>query len=165
MSNLKREANVETLVLRDTIPQILARANQPLSAAEIAATPEIAALGLSGTVRLVSNALTGMHKHTAFPDIGRVFQPVPGTATKWGWYSKKRLPFVNGPSEVSTKGKKPPRAKASKPAPTAASASEFQFNPIELQTANPSPVVSLPSGAKSITIEVGGVSVRIDLTG
>lgn len=47
--------------------------------------------------------------------------------------------------------------------PVATPETDFTFNPIELEEREPA--VQLPANAKSISLTVGGVSIRIELTG
>lgn len=156
MANIKREQTITTQLLRELIPAVLARQTRPVPASEIAQAPEISSLNLSEPAKDTSNALTGMYRNRKYPHLKRVFQPQPGRSTKWGWFDARAVTDVAEVAKTKPAAKAPPRVEP-----------EFKFDPVELTapaTTPAAPVVSLPPGVRSITIQTGGVSIHINLT-
>lgn len=136
-----RAITSETMLLREAIKDALEHATEPLSSAQIAQHEDIVALGVS--TNRVSQELTSLfqRRRPLFP-LSRVVGGQGRPA--YGYF----IPRPESPPEVNDGN------------------SDFQFNPVEfnpVEFAQDEQRVVLPT-AKQITLEVGGVVIRIELT-
>lgn len=124
----------ERRLLRAAIEIALSEADQPITANEVALHPEVAAL--EQRAEQISQQLYLMYHSTrGYQQVGRV--PYHGKgSSRWAYFDKSKPEKVN---DVY-----------SDPA-----VEDFQFNPVELAEAGE---------AKAVTLTVGGVTIRIELS-
>lgn len=156
MPNIMTEKNE---LLRTAIHVALLDAKQPMSSRDLANHPDVRVLGLD--MKAVSNQLYQLCeiKKKPFP-IRRTFMTAASSPQKWGYYLGGVTPVIeNAPPEKP----KP----ADPPAPVSGAPEDFTFNPVEFAPVRPEPgdaKVTVPPGVKCITLTVGGVGIRIELT-
>lgn len=137
--------------LREAIELVLNEAKEPLTAQVIASTPLVKDLGFTANEVSVYLVKHMMLKHPRFP-IKRI--RVSGrNRARWAYYN----PNVN--PQLEDRPRKPEPA----PAPVDGTAGQkLEFNPIP-EAPPPASTVVIPPHVKSLTLEVGGVKLRIEL--
>lgn len=164
--NLSRETKDHTLLVRYGIAEALSSATQPMTLPQIAAHPAVASLGVSNT--LVSNTIVGMFKNRQLRHtIAKTIATGGERNTRWAYYD----PRITAVAAKVAAAAKPAEKPAEKPAIVTGSACDFTFNPVEFDTPPTHPPTQgadasfeVPKNAKAVTISIGGVTVRIDLT-
>lgn len=156
---MSRAMTEKTQLIRTALESVLMDATRPMGATELYQHPDIAALGVSD--KDVSNQLFQISKVKDKPfQLRRVFLPAAGSSQKWGYYIQGVVPVVED--------RRPEKPKpADPPAPVSGAPEDFTFNPVEFAPVCPEPgdaKVTVPPGVKCITLTVGGVGIRIELT-
>lgn len=145
----------ETILLREAIEQVLARAANPMTSVQISEAYEVNSLGL-GT-RRVTGALGELYKRKRklFP-LARV--ATASGHTQWEYYNPTVCP---DPLAVAKAPPKPPiELTGLTEPPVRPPAMEFKGIP----DVDPEPSINLPPEVQAVTISVGSITIRIDLT-
>lgn len=154
----------ESTLLRLAITEVLAHATQPLTSVQIGEAHAVRSLGLDmGNDRMAKTMhlmFKVQRKHTPLARI-RVYGK---GQTRYGWYN----PEVVTPLE----SKHVEYAATDGPVNPIKSPPEFKFNPLEfvggeaaaLAEPPPAPAIKVPQGVKCITLSVGSVAIKIELT-
>lgn len=152
-----RKTTDQGATLREAIALILSDAPNPLTAAEIASNPLLQDLGFTTQqVRVILGK--AMERGNSLPcPLRRVPAPPPG---RWAYYRPDYHPQLEDKP-------RPAPTPAPAPAPEEHSEEPYKFDPLPEALMPPPPAPSstvvIPSHVKSITLEVGGVRLTIEL--